>query len=152
MSMGGVVVVRHAGLFGSSDLVVSISAPAQFYLHGSPALEQATWLMRTGLGRTVARWILGVRISLKGWNDAIPPEKIVARLAPTPLLIVHGTNDHYFAIAQAEMLFERAQEPKELWVEEGFGHSEDGLTPQFSVRLRDALARMLDGDMLGRAG
>ena len=51
--------------------------------------------------------------------------ELAARIAPVPLLVVHGDADHYFPVEHAEHLFAAAGEPKELWLEPGFGHAEN---------------------------
>ena len=43
-------------------------------------------------------------------------EQAVARLAPRPWLAIHGQKDAYIGVAIAEQLWQRAGEPKELWI------------------------------------
>ena len=53
-----------------------------------------------------------------------------------PLLIIHGDMDEIVPIGQAMKLYERAQEPKQLYVIPGAGHSETylvGEEPYFST-------------------
>jgi pimeloyl-ACP methyl ester carboxylesterase len=52
------------------------------------------------------------------------PERVVERIAPRPLLLVHGADNRLHPPAEAEELFRRAEEPKELVVLEGAGHTE----------------------------
>jgi uncharacterized protein len=42
------------------------------------------------------------------------PVDLIGRIAPTPVLLVHGRDDHYFDAEQAMLLFHRAAEPKRL--------------------------------------
>ena len=49
-----------------------------------------------------------------------------SRIAPTPLLIVHGDKDEFFPVDHAQQLFQAANDPKELWIVPGFGHAEAG--------------------------
>jgi len=46
-----------------------------------------------------------------------------ARLAPRPLLLIHGEKDDYLPSDNAEQLFQAADEPKELWLAPGSGHA-----------------------------
>ncbi len=55
-----------------------------------------------------------------------PPADAAAKIAPTPLLIVHGDQDGYFPVDHARQLYEAAHDPKELWIVPGFGHAESG--------------------------
>jgi dipeptidyl aminopeptidase/acylaminoacyl peptidase len=50
------------------------------------------------------------------------PVLVVSRIAPRPLLIIHGDEDPTVPVQHAEMLFEAAREPKELWRLPGVGH------------------------------
>jgi fermentation-respiration switch protein FrsA (DUF1100 family) len=54
----------------------------------------------------------------------------VEKLAPTPLLVVHGSNDEVVPIAQARQLFEAASQPKTFFEVKSGRHgtalSEDG--------------------------
>ena len=51
------------------------------------------------------------------------PEELVHRIAPTPLLVVHGEDDHLIALDEALRLFEEAGEPKRLLLAKRFGHA-----------------------------
>ncbi|MFL5797129.1 MAG: alpha/beta hydrolase [Actinomycetota bacterium] len=136
-SMGGVAVIRHAALLGGVDAVVTISTPARWDGHSSEAVRRMAWLAGTARGRRVGR-ALGVRIT-PAIERQESPEDVVGKIAPTPLLIVHGRDDHFFDEEEAWRLYRRAGEPKGLWLASPFGHSEDG----FSDRLADRVARYL---------
>jgi pimeloyl-ACP methyl ester carboxylesterase len=46
------------------------------------------------------------------------------RLAPRPLLMIHGGADTYIKPEMARALFDRAHEPKELWLVDGAKHNQ----------------------------
>jgi fermentation-respiration switch protein FrsA (DUF1100 family) len=52
------------------------------------------------------------------------PAEAASRIAPVPVLIVHGDQDIYFPPDHGKELFDAAKEPKELWMIPGFGHAE----------------------------
>jgi pimeloyl-ACP methyl ester carboxylesterase len=52
------------------------------------------------------------------------PEGAVERLAPRPLLLVHGAENALHAPEESKTLYERAGEPKELVLLDGRGHTE----------------------------
>lgn len=54
------------------------------------------------------------------WQD---PISAVHRLAPRPLLLIHGGADQLTPVSEAYALYRAAGEPKELWVEPGVGHT-----------------------------
>jgi len=72
----------------------------------------------------------------KGFRrEDVRPLQIVGRIAPRPLLLIHGTADRRIPVAQVRRLFAAAQAPKTLWLVEEATHA--------SIRNRalDALAQ-----------
>lgn len=142
VSMGGTAVLRAAGSghSGVLDAVCAVSAPAEFMRVGSPPVEALVRTMRSTTWRLLAEAVYRVRIA-RGWGHPTASVELVGAIAPTPLLLVHGEDDHFFGPDHAERLFDAAREPRSLWREpEGFGHAEDGLSEAFDRRLGDALA------------
>jgi fermentation-respiration switch protein FrsA (DUF1100 family) len=139
-SMGASVVVRHAGLRSAADppltAVVAVSGPARWYYRGTVALRRAHWVIERPVGRLVGRLALRTRIASNGW-DPVPeaPHEVVGRIAPVPFLVVHGDADHYFPVEHAEQLFTAANEPKQLWLEPGFGHAENAASADLLERI-----------------
>lgn len=56
-------------------------------------------------------------------GDSHSPDRVVADIAPVPLLIIHGTADPVVSYSHGERLFALAREPKLLWTIEGGGHT-----------------------------
>jgi pimeloyl-ACP methyl ester carboxylesterase len=142
-SMGAISVVRHGGLIGGVDQVVAISSLASWGDHHAEHSRRAQAWRRMGLvtatdpGRRLVR-TLGVRLP-RDWKPPEAPLDVVAGISSTPLLIVHGTNDHLFGEEEARALFERAGEPKRLLLSASFGHAEDGFSPLFARRIARAV-------------
>jgi dipeptidyl aminopeptidase/acylaminoacyl peptidase len=84
----------------------------------------------------------------KGFDrrDVCPLEE-VHRIAPRPLLVIHGTEDGRITRAQVEQLYAAAGAPKALWLLEGASHSSvrdpglDDLLPRVIAFLDEALGR-----------
>jgi pimeloyl-ACP methyl ester carboxylesterase len=51
-------------------------------------------------------------------------EGALPRLAPRPLLMIHGGADTYIKPEMAQALFARARQPKEFWLVEGAKHNQ----------------------------
>jgi uncharacterized protein len=51
-------------------------------------------------------------------------EKVMGKLTPRPLLMIHGSADTYIKPEMARRLFALAREPKELWIVEGAKHNQ----------------------------
>jgi pimeloyl-ACP methyl ester carboxylesterase len=50
------------------------------------------------------------------------PGRLIAQVSPRPLLIIGGTEDVMMPPAQGRALFDRARDPRELWIIPGAGH------------------------------
>lgn len=124
-SMGASVVVRYAGLVGGLDAAVSVSGPGRWYYRGTLPMRRVHWAVERRLGRVITKTWLKTRISPAGWNPVpMPPDEAAALISPIPLLIVHGDQDPYFPADHGQRLYDAAREPRELWIEPGFGHAE----------------------------
>jgi len=140
-SMGAAVAVRHAGLHRGVDAVAAVSGPSRWYYRDTTPMRRAHWVIERPLGRLVGRLALRTRISADGWDPVPePPHEVAARISPTPLLIVHGDVDRYFPLEHAEKLYAAAAEPKELWIEPGFGHAETAAPEDLLRRIAAWLA------------
>jgi pimeloyl-ACP methyl ester carboxylesterase len=144
-SMGGISVIRHAALLGGVDAVVAISSLAYWAWHGGAhpkARRDFHQRVDTPAGRAALRaW--GVRLP-ETWVESESPEEVVGKIAPVPVAIVHGRNDHLFSEDHARRLFSAAGEPKRLLLGDHFGHAEDGLSPGFGRRLTRIVHEALD--------
>ena len=135
-SMGASVVLRHAGLLGGVDAVASVSGPGRWYYRGTPSMRRVHWAIEHKTGRVFAKLVMNTRINQGRWDPVpLPPAEAAARIAPTPLLIVHGDRDGYFPADHAEQLFAEAGQPKELWIEPGLAHAESAMTPALLDRI-----------------
>jgi uncharacterized protein len=68
--------------------------------------------------------LVGLRVIERERGCRFPAlERVLPRLAPRPLLMIHGGADAYIKPEMAEALFRRAGEPKELWVVPGAKHN-----------------------------
>ncbi|GGX88011.1 alpha/beta hydrolase [Streptomyces anandii] len=152
-SMGGSVVLRHAALHGPgpggdagrpeepggrerTDAVVSVSAPARWYYRGTAPMRRLHWLVMRPEGRLLSRYGLRTRIHHRDW-DPVPlsPVEAVPRIAPAPLLIVHGDRDGYFPLDHPRMLAAAAGDHAELWIEAGMGHAENAAPDELLDRI-----------------
>jgi pimeloyl-ACP methyl ester carboxylesterase len=135
-SMGASIALRHAAIRGGVDAVVSVSGPGWWYYRGTRLMRRVHLAIEHRAGRMVSRTLLNTRISSQRW-DPVPmaPDEAASRIAPVPLLIVHGDQDKYFPLQHARRLYEAAGEPKELWTEEGFGHAESAASAALLDRI-----------------
>ncbi|GAA1714635.1 alpha/beta hydrolase [Nonomuraea bangladeshensis] len=135
-SMGAAVAVRHAGLLKGVDAVVAVSGPARWYYRGTKPMRQVHWAIEQPVGRFAARLVKRTRIRRGPWDPVpLPPYEAAALIAPVPLLVVHGDADTFFPLEHAHQIYAGAREPKELWIEPGYGHAEAAATPDLVRRI-----------------
>ncbi len=72
------------------------------------------------------RWPLVTAASWRTYGKSGTPHPIdvVGRIAPRPLLIMHGTADSVIHYTQSERLFAAAREPKSLWIAPDAEHTQ----------------------------
>ncbi len=108
-SLGGAAAIVAAASDPAIDGVIAESAFARFgAIPGVPAFF-ASAVIR------VVDWRAGVA-------QRIDPIDVVAKIAPRPLLLVHGSADRVTPASAAEALFDRAGEPRTLWLVPGGQH------------------------------
>jgi pimeloyl-ACP methyl ester carboxylesterase len=154
-SMGGATVVRHAGLQGSEvaghrlahapDAVVAVSAASRWSQRttANAALRRLHAVVETRSGRLYARAVMRTRVATSGWDpQPLEPVDVAHRIAPVPLLVLHGDRDAFFPLSHPRELVAAARQPVDLWVEPGFGHAETAASPQLLDRLGERIVEL----------
>ncbi len=146
-SMGAAVVVRYAGTVGGVAGVVSVSGPAFWNYRGTRVMRRLHFGVENPMGRQFVRRVMKTRVIEPPWPKPWPvsPFQAAAKIAPTPFLVVHGTEDQFFPLEHPRGLIHSAErgavarqvpnyEPQ-LWLRD-FGHAEaaisDGLLDAIS--------------------
>ena len=118
-SLGGSSAVLAAAKTGAFSAVVADSAftslrdQARTAITGFYHLPAFPFLHLT---------VLGYELYFQTRVDAIAPVKVIASIAPTPILIIAGEGDALIPADNGRMLFAAAKVPKELWVIAGADH------------------------------
>jgi pimeloyl-ACP methyl ester carboxylesterase len=135
-SMGGSIALRYAGLGGDADAIVSISSPGYWFERGTSPMRLIHWAAETRIGHVATR--IATRTRLGELWDEVPesPVEVVGRIAPTPLLIVHGEQDAFFPRRHAEVLAAAAPHA-DLWLEADMGHAETSTSAALIDRIDD---------------
>jgi alpha-beta hydrolase superfamily lysophospholipase len=114
-SMGAAVAIATAPLSPAVRAVIADSAFAEL------RTILVTYLQQQGIPRPLAVsltsviiWAAGLRLGCH-LPDA-DPLRWVGRIAPRPLLLIHGGQDEGIPVSDARRLHTAAGEPKELWV------------------------------------
>jgi fermentation-respiration switch protein FrsA (DUF1100 family) len=128
-SLGGANAIAVVGS-GNRAGVKAVAVEATFYSYSSIADEK----------------LPGVGIFM---DDTYSPERYIARLAPTPFILLHGTADSVIPYSHSSRLFAKAGEPKRLITVEGGGHTE-ALTRRFTATYHDVLVEFFDAALSGK--
>lgn len=144
LSMGGTSALHAGARDAGADAFVAVSSPAR--LRAEPeslAMRRLRAVWVSPWKRAGMRALVGVRVvAPSGWTSPPHPEE-AAESVRAPLLVVHGEDDAYFPLSDAEAVAARAAGPSVLWREPaGFGHAEDGVTREFAERLSAAVIRV----------
>lgn len=119
LSMGGAIALLAAARFPSIQAVVVDSAYADL----PRTMARMQWLTyhipRLPLGQ-LAIW--GTEVRLRCRLDALSPIRVIDRISPRPVLIIHGKEDATIPKEDAIALYHKAKDPKALWLLDGAGH------------------------------
>lgn len=145
-SFGGFHAVVAAARSRPFDAVAIVGTPARLFILDHNFLTR-------GLARSLRLALLRerrfTRVSPLPILPRDNPERVVARLAPTPLLVVHGADDWLVSPDHARKLFALAGEPRELVLVPRGLHAEYMLAEDpepLLLPLRDFFARTLAPD------
>lgn len=121
-SAGAAVSVFVASRDKRVSCVAACACPAEFTLFTEVDDPQPTIdhfrnigaIRDAGFPLSTEEWLNGFR--------GVSPINHIARIAPRPLLLVHGSQDETVNISHVRRLYEIAKEPKRLVVIDGAGH------------------------------
>jgi fermentation-respiration switch protein FrsA (DUF1100 family) len=131
------VVVVGGSLGGSSAILAAAQDQTIDGVVAESPFASIAWFVHDDVTRMVAhRPMLRPLFSLPWWPDLVvavsalrqgvghgqSPADIVHKIAPRPLLLMHGTGDVTVDPAHSKLLHARAGDPKELWIAEGAEH------------------------------
>lgn len=132
-SLGGIQGIYAAAKFHDLDALVTVGTPADAEAV-IPNTRWLFWLTNNWFGRIVLRtWV-----RLDGSAEFPRPVTVVGQVSPIPILIVHGKDDTLVELKEAQTLYEKAKEPKELVIIEGMKHP-----PSLPVEFYDTVANWL---------
>ena len=134
-SLGAATAVAILGREGTQG-VRAVAVDSAFYSYRSIVKDKIarmpllSWF-RTPLSRLVI-------------DDEFSAGPVVGRIAPVPMLFLHGSEDPVIPAAHSQRLFREAGEPKSLLILEGAGHTEALAAPgPMRERLVDFFTRAL---------
>jgi len=153
LSMGGGAVLRQAAVGEHRpDAVVSVSAVSRWYVRDTAPMRRVHWLLETTAGRRLGAAALRLRLDVPWLTVPPAPVQLVSRIAPTPLLLVHGDRDAYFPLEHFRTLAQAAGPAATVEVVPGMGHAESGTTAALAERIGRWAQATADAPRAGRPG
>lgn len=150
MSMGGAIAIQAA----AEDRRIAAVLVDSPFARLRWAVQQSANLRGWPTQITPVLAYLGcltTALHLRYRMQAFDPIEVVDRISPRPILIVHGTEDDIVPVASAHALYERANEPKELWLLDGLKHCRalDDRYDEFRARVLGFYHRWLSDPAVG---
>jgi fermentation-respiration switch protein FrsA (DUF1100 family) len=112
-SMGAAATIQAAARCEDIAVVVADSAYASFVDAARYSFQLVTRVphfLIAPLAIRWAKWIVHVDAS------QLRPVDVIGRIAPRPVMLTHGELDEIVPVRHANVLFQAAEEPKEIWV------------------------------------
>lgn len=134
-SLGGANAIAVLGREGTRG-VKAVVADSAFFSYRS--------IVKDKIGAMPGLSVLRGPLSHLVIGDDLGPGEVVDRIAPVPVLFLHGTADAVIPFSHSQRLFDRAREPKTLWLFPGFGHTGAISDPRTRDRLVAFLLAALD--------
>lgn len=139
VSMGATSSANAVAAGVAPDALVLVSGPGWIELEPTTRpMQQMSRIWHASAGRAALRAVTGVRVAHPdGWEPPLDPARATDGLA-VPLLVVHGEDDAWFPPSHADEIVAGTHDGT-LWLEDVFGHAEDGFVDPFGRRLATAL-------------
>jgi uncharacterized protein len=131
-SLGGALAIHYVAHTAYRDRVCALVADSAFSDYRRIVSEKLAGFALTW----PLQWLPAITVD----ND-YSPERAAGAVSPVPLLLIHGEADAIVPAQHAQRLFERAAEPKALWLVPGAGHIQSLRDAEVRRRLTDYLAR-----------
>ena len=133
LSMGGMVAICEAA---RNPEIACVVAEASYYSF-KRVVSRWAWVHHKVPYFPLIPIILHYIRKYLGVNpERYSPKYNIPKIAPRPVLIIHGRYDNLVPAAQAKMLFKKAGEPKEIWLVPGARHNKCAEVGGFEYKQR----------------
>ena len=114
-SLGGALAIHYAAHSAYRANIRAVVIDSSFADYRQIAREKLAGFLLTW----PLQWLPWLTV-----NNGYAPIASVAALSPLPLLLIHGDKDAVIPPQHSRKLFDKAGEPKELWIVPGAGHTQ----------------------------
>jgi len=114
-SLGGTLALAAVAQ-GSKDGIHAVVVESTFSSYRSIAREKLSEFWPTWPFQWLLAWLL--------ISDEESPLPILGKIAPIPLLVIHGDDDQTVSYNEGRQIYQKASPPKEFWTVAGGHHTE----------------------------
>lgn len=114
-SLGGAQAITVVGS-GHTNGIRAVVVDSTFFSYRS--------IVKDKIGRIPLLSLLKTPLSYILIGDELSPAAYIDKIAPIPLLLIHGTDDEVIPFHHGEWLLTKAGQPKSFWRVDGGGHLE----------------------------
>jgi hypothetical protein len=132
-SLGGALAIYAVANAKDKSLIAALIVEGTFFSYSTIATEKAADVAMT--------WPLQPFVSVLT-VDRYSPDRWADKVAPVPLLIMHGAHDRTIPIHHGKDLFNMAREPKQFWKTLPAGHAASFRDPAIRDKFLEYLTKM----------
>ena len=133
LSLGGMVALTEAS---RNPQIVCVAAEAPYYSFRRVVTRWAWVHYHIPYFPLIPIVLHYIRRQLGANPERYSPKYTIGKIAPRPVLLIHGRHDNLVPAAQARRLYRRAGEPKTLWLVPGARHNKCGEVGGFAYKQR----------------
>ena len=133
LSLGGMVALTEAS---RNPEIACVVAEAAYYSYRRVVSRWAWVHYRIPYFPLIPITLHYVRRLLGANPERYSPKYTISKIAPRPVLIIHGRQDNLVPVSHARHLFQSAGEPKELWLVPNAKHGKCGEAGGFEYKQR----------------
>jgi len=126
----GRIAIYGASLGGATAIMAGAEIPELRAVASFASFSSIDWVVKNQFSRleSVPQWLAPLVVAMGSWQAGvsardIAPVRRIARISPRPVMIMHGDMDQIFVLENAQLLYDAAREPKDLWIDRGVGHN-----------------------------
>jgi len=122
----------------------AIAVEGAFYSYREEAQDKMILTVQEKIGN-IPYLSLQIRlISFLSVTNSHSPGEFIDQLSPIPVLLIHCTQDSIVSYHHSEWLYEKANEPKYIWIIKGCKHLQVFTDKQFEYRYRQRLVQFFN--------
>jgi len=122
----------------------AIAIEGAFFSYRQEAQDMIISAVRKKIGNVPCLSMQTWPISFLSVTNLYSPGEFIDQVSPIPVLLIHCTQDSYVSYHHSELLYEKAKEPKNVWIIRGCKHLQLFTDKQFKQRYRQKLVQFFN--------